>query len=239
MRWNRNGMLIALTVALGAAGTVLAQEPSVVTPEDLNAARAVERNTHHDEQFGFSITKPEDWAWYTDLPTPEGVGDAALVNDETTKLRGIPVVIVRFPMEAEWVLVNPRVNVMVYEDLQHILPESESLALDDFAQKALLQFQADTQAQGQVLFPPTVVEISGVAWRKFGCRAKLTSGGIPIDAYIETYVTLHQRQYFLVNFFARMVDVPLYRREVDGIIRSFVFEDGGGKKDAPGAKINL
>jgi len=53
MRWNRNEVLIALTVALGADGTVMAQEPSVVTPEGLNAARAVERNTYHDEQFVF------------------------------------------------------------------------------------------------------------------------------------------------------------------------------------------
>ena len=43
----------------------------------------------------------------------------------------------------------------------------------------------------------------------------------------------------MVNFMARMTDVPLYRQEVDAMIRSIVFEDGGGKKDAPGAKTEL
>lgn len=81
-----------------------------------------------------------------------------------------------------------------------------------------------------------------MAWRKFGVSMKLPLSYLAekrFDGYVEAYFALRHHSFFIVTFMARMVDVPLYRHEVDAMIRSIVFEDGGGKKGAPGAKTEL
>ena len=240
MRWDRVDVWLAVGIGLGMMSAAMAEDPSVVSPEDLNAARALERNTYHDDQFGFSITKPEEWVWYTDLAGSESLG-LSLVEDVSTKLRAVPIVITRFPVEAKWVLVNPRVSVQVYEITERVPPEGESQVLDSIQQQFLLQAQADPKAAAQVLFPPTVVEIHGVPWRKFGTSAKLSTsaGGKLVDCYTGTYLARRQNYCFLVSFLARMVDVPVYRKEVDRIIGSIVLTVQGEKKDEPGTKTRL
>jgi hypothetical protein len=109
--WQRRYVGV-IAFSLMAAANSFAQEPSVISPEELEAAKAIERNTYHNEECGFSITKPEEWVFYTQEEIESGKSSGVGISFTTTaylKKQGLAGM-ARFPLGATWVVLSPSVK---------------------------------------------------------------------------------------------------------------------------------
>jgi hypothetical protein len=230
------GLVIVSLVTVRISG---AQEPGVITPEDLETAKEAERNTSTNEQYGFAITKPEEWAFpqpsaiITFRPHATTVGGA----EYAVELDGLVVTVLRFPADAEWILVNPRIRVDAYQ-LKTPIPQ------EVFMNLWLQNFQADPGLDAQVTGPPTTIEVHGRTLAKAGVFMKAPlSVDEPmkdrVDVYAEYYICVvePQSKVFVIEFMARPADVPLYRKDVDAMIQSIRITKPRGLQEGTKAEL--
>lgn len=185
---------------------------SVISPDQLEAAKAVERNTYHNEEYGFSITKPEGWT----LHEPNGVRLGPTFYASTVEFLG-GVALTQFPPGTQWVLANPQITVQVYKDT---LRGSAELLIT----KLLRTLQERPDFAARVALPPTHLEVNGKTWVKAGAFCKDPTKQ-NVETYTEYCVHTMGDKIFLAEFSARSIDVPSIRKEVDSAIQSITLDE--------------
>ena len=91
----------------------------------------------------------------------------------------------------------------------------------------------DQQTRGaRIVLAPTTVEINGRKWEKAGLAKRIPELN-NTEGYQEHYYHVIQDRIFFVRFFARVVDVPEHRQDVDAIIQSITLDE------QPGERFNL
>ena len=222
MRWAIVGWCIGFGFA--TSGLSWAQEPGVVTPDELLAAQ---QNTYHNERWGFSITKPEEWVLYKEEAQLSRDFCGIQVGDsEDVKFAGVVAAVSSFSFDEKWVLLPPTVSVQVY-----LLPlwagytaQDLKPAVQEFVNELLQDIQTDPQTAVQVAFAPRAVEINGNRWTTAGFTGTLPVRTKVAESYVELYMRASGDRLWLVSFWARPVDVPSSRVAVNGIINSLTFD---------------
>ncbi|MBI3323945.1 MAG: hypothetical protein HYZ92_01535 [Candidatus Omnitrophica bacterium] len=226
MRWQMLVGAVGFTLAMN--GSIRAEEPGVVSPEQVEAAKTAERNTYRNKEYGFSITKPEEWA-FVDSDV-RNVFHARLRSDEeNVRSLGIIAGIIRFPANADWVLWNPSALVEV---LEFIKPVTDSELISGI----LLGLQSDSKHPATGVLPPQTVTLYGKSWKKAGIQGKFE--GKKEGLYAEYHVHGLQNRAIKVEFSARTVDVPQHRKDVESVIQSIRIESPGATAN-PAGKVEL
>lgn len=233
MRWL---MLVGLIgVSMMTASVAWAQEPGVISPDDLEAARAIERNTYHNEQYGFSITKPEEWVLYTESDRLDKTCCGMWLDDsEAWRWKSTAAVVSRFSFDEQWVLVPPMVVIQIYEAVSptavHAVLETPEVVSEGVMRLLLLGLQAKTALQGQIILAPQRVTLGGKEWRTAAYTATIQTP-LPdgtktaVETYNESSTCATPAGFVWINFIARPVDVPSYRKDVDRIIQSITLSE--------------
>lgn len=228
-------------LSLATTGISWAEEQGVITPEELEQAQAEQRNTYHDEEYGFSITKPEEWALYTAHDPQRELrilfSDFSSPDPSGWKLKSRRVAILQFPADTTWVLVNPAVVVAVYETSTDCV--RSDCSAETAASSLLLSMQATPDDETRIALGIGSIELNEEKWVKYGAftKVRLRVGDEKLDIYNEFYIHAVENRYFLVQFVARTADVPSVRNDVDRIIQSITITEP--KSTTPGTKTEL
>jgi len=203
-------------VCAATASISWAQQPGVISPDDLEAAKAIERNTYRSEAYGISITKPEGWFL---VGANELTGEPTIPHTKHLSFLGYVAGVFSFPPENQWVLINPSVVVEVYDVVTPFTQE-------EVANIYLKDIQAIVGAFVQITMPPTPVSLNGKEWIRAGYfwRGATHREGERTQSYQECYFRIEQQRLILIQVTARPADVPTYRAELDSIIQSVTIE---------------
>jgi hypothetical protein len=226
-------------VGLAAPSASLAQEPGVINPEEMATAA---HNTFVDDEYGFSMIKPDRWVVTTEQAVIDRV--RAFHGPNVVSQKHL-VVASKFPLDAPWLLVHPPAVKVSACRLANPLPATEvSIALEQLANQTLQDAQADPERKVKVMLPPGEVEINGVRWVKFSVRhtEQFSVIGreeppVEIEMYRESYITMRGDRAFILHFDSRMDEVIESRQDVDRMIQGIVLteptsqaEPGTGKE---------